>query len=326
MKAVSDSPGRIATLDHNRYIRYVCVQTGEDPMENGPIFERSIAICELGLTTRVLEAGSGPVVLMLHGNPDNADEWRPLMARLSARYRCIAPDYPGYGRANLPASFSYGLGDQVRFVDAVVQAMAVTGPVVLVVHDTGGMAGTAWASANVERLRGMVITNTVVFDDFPWFPIARMWGRTSLRGRIRASLGMFALGLRKGALFQRAFGAQCPDLDQQQLDRFTTSFALNRTAKRTALRQFRQMMQPSFFREFEAMRGRILAKVPCRVLWGARDRFVPVEYAHCFGSKQVTILPKAGHWLALTDPDALANEVEAIGRPQAVARAVGAML
>ena len=175
-------------------------------MKNIPVCERTIAIPEFRLKTRVLEAGSGPVVLILHGNPDNADEWRPLIARLSGRYRCIAPDFPGYGKSNLPASFSYSLPDQTRFVDAVVQAMAVTGPVVVVVHDTGGMAGTAWASANLERLRGMVITNTVVFDDFPWFPIARMWGDISLRGRIRAWLGMAALGLR-GAPFSSASSA-----------------------------------------------------------------------------------------------------------------------
>jgi haloalkane dehalogenase len=284
------------------------------------IHARSVAIPESGLTTRVLEAGSGPVVLMLHGNPDNADEWRPLMARLSARYRCLAPDFPGYGESKLPAAFSYSLADQTRFVDGVVKAMAVAGPVVLVVHDTGGMSGTAWAAANVDRLRGMVVTNTVVFDNFPWFPIARMWGDISLRGRIRASLGMFALGLRKGALFKRVFGAHCPDLDERQLDRFTVSFALSREAKRTALRQFRQMMRPEFFSAFEAMRRRILEKVPCRVLWGARDKFVPVQYAHAFGSKQVTILPEAGHWLALTDADALAAEVDAIAKPQSVVR------
>jgi len=295
-------------------------------METSPIHERSIAIAELGLTTRVLEAGSGPVVLLLHGNPDNADEWRALMARLSARHRCIAPDFPGYGKSKLPASFSYSLADQIRFVDGVVKAMAIIGPLVLVVHDTGGMAGTAWAAANLDRLRGMVITNTVVFDNFPWFPIARMWGDTSLRGRIRASIGMIALGVRKGALFRRIFGAQCPDLDQAQLDRFTASFALNREAKRTALRQFRQMMRSGFFAEFDAMRGRILDKVPCRVLWGARDKFVPLQYAHGFGSKQVTILPEAGHWLALTDADALAAEVDAIGRPQAVTQQASAML
>ena len=124
--------------------------------------------------------------------------------------------------------------------------------------------GTAWAAANLDRLRGMVVTNTVAFDGFPWFPIARQWGDTSLYGRMRSSLAMAALGLRKGALFKRIFAAQCPELDREQLERFAASFALSRDAKRTTLRQFRQFMRPGFFKGFAAMRERILAKVPCR--------------------------------------------------------------
>ena len=274
----------------------------------------SICLPELGISTRVLEAGRGPIVLLLHGNPDNADEWALLMARLADRYRCIAPDFPGYGKSpEPPKSFSYNLADQMRFVDAVLQAMRVAEPVILVVHDTGGMVGTAWAAANLGRVRGMVITNTVTFDGFPWFQIARQWGDTSLYGKVRSSLAMAALGLRGGALFKRIFGAQCPQLSEQELDRFAESFAMNRDAKRTTLRQFRQFMQPGFFAEFAAMRARILSQVPCRILWGDKDRFIPVRFAQAFGSKQVRILPDAGHWVALTAPEALASEIEALG-------------
>ncbi len=285
-------------------------------MATQTIAAHSIKLPELGITTRVLEAGTGPVAVMLHGNPDNADEWAPLMARLGDRYRCIAPDFPGYGKSpEPPVSFTYSLADQMRFVDAVLQEVRVTEPVILIVHDTGGMVGTAWAAANLDRLRGMVITNTVAFDDFPWFAIARQWGDTSLYGRIRSSLGMAALGLRGGVLFKRIFGAQCPELSEQEINRFVASFAVNGDAKRTTLRQFRRFMQPGFFREFGAMRQRILSRVPCRVVWGEKDKFIPVRFAYAFGSKQVTILPNAGHWVALTAPEALALEVEALGRP-----------
>ena len=107
---------------------------------------------------------------MFRGNPDNAGEWTLLIERLAGRYRCIAPDFPGYGELpEPPASFTYSLADQMRFVDAVLRAMAVAEPVILVVHDTGGMVGTAWAAANLERIRGMVITNTVAFEGFPGF-------------------------------------------------------------------------------------------------------------------------------------------------------------
>jgi pimeloyl-ACP methyl ester carboxylesterase len=284
-------------------------------MDMQTIGARSIVLTELGISTRVLEVGSGPVVLLLHGNPDNADEWALLMGRLAGRYRCIAPDFPGYGKSpEPPASFGYSLADQMRFVDAVLQAMRIAEPVILVVHDTGGMVGTAWAAANLDRVRGMVITNTVAFDGFPWFPIARRWGDTSLIGKLRSSLGMAALGLRNGALFKRVFAAQCPQLTEQQLDRFATSFACNRDAKRTTLRQFRQFTQPGFFKEFAAMRERILRQVPCRVVWGDKDKFIPVKFAHAFGAEQITIVPDAGHWVALTAPETLALAVEALGQ------------
>ncbi len=282
-------------------------------MDTTTVTERQISLGKMGITTRVLEAGVGPTILMLHGNPDNADEWGPLIARLSKRHRCIAPDFPGYGQSpEPPASFTYSLADQMAFVDAVMKVMGITDQVVLVVHDTGGMVGTAWAAANLDRLRGMVVTNTVAFDGFPWFPIARQWGDRTIPGRFRSWLGMAALGLRGGRLFKKIFAAQCPQLDAMQLERFARTFAMNKDAKRTTLRQFRQIMQPGFFKDFASMRRRILDKVPCRVLWGDNDKFISVQFAHSFGSKQVTILPDAGHWVALTAPDVLAAEVEAI--------------
>ena len=275
--------------------------------------DRRISIAELGVATRVLSAGSGSTVLMLHGNPDNADEWGPLIERLSQRYRCIAPDFPGYGKSPMPpASFTYSLADQVAFVDCVLKAMSVTDRVILVVHDTGGMVGTAWAAANLDRLRGVVVTNTVAFDGFPWFSTARQWGDQSLLGRLRSSFGMAAIGWGGGRLFKKIFAAQCPQLDADELDRFAKSFAMNSDAKRVTLRQFRQIMQPGFFKDFAGMRQRILERTPCRVLWGEGDNFISVQYAQSFGSKQVTILPNVGHWVALIAPDALAAEVDAI--------------
>jgi haloalkane dehalogenase len=282
-------------------------------MESRPPTERSLSIAALGIRTRVLEAGAGPAVLLLHGNPDNADEWRPLMARLAPAWRCIAPDFPGYGRSpEPPASFRYRLAEQVRFIDAVLDALQVDGPIVLVVHDTGGMSGTAWAAANLGRLRGVVVTNTVAYENFAWFPIARTWGATSPLGRLRARLGMAAIGWRRGVLFKRIFGRQSPQLDSATLARFAQSFACNRGAKNTALRQFRLCTDPRFFDGFDQMWVRISASVPSRVLWGEGDPYLPAENAHRFGSAQVTVLPGVGHWVPLVAPDALAAQVAAV--------------
>jgi len=282
-------------------------------MTTRPLPECVVHLPQSGLRTRVIDCGSGPVVLFLHGNPDNADEWCPVIERLQHQFRCIAPDFPGYGRSDdLPASFAYSLPEQKRFVDELLRVTAASGPVTLVVHDTGGMVGTAWAHDNMARLRGVVFTNTVVFEDFPWFAIARQWGNDSLAGRLRSSIAMFALGLRGGALFRKIFGKQSPQLSAAQLDRFVESFAMNRLAKRATLRQFRAFIKSGFFDGFERMRITLVERVPCRVLWGDEDPYLPTQLAGRFGDAPVTVLPGVGHWVALVAPDRLANEVRTL--------------
>ena len=285
-------------------------------MNQALIVERTLEFSALALRARVLEtngAPGGPVVLMLHGNPDNADEWRPLMARLGATHRCIAPDFPGYGYStDLPDSFDYSLEVQRRFVDALLAQLGVTQPVILVVHDTGGMVGTDWAARHLDRIAGMVFTNTVVFENFPWFPIARRWADMSWRGRFRAGLGMKAMALKRGALFRKIFAAQSPQLGTDDLNRFVATFALNPVAKRATLRQFRQCVPASFFTGFEAARMKLIAERPVRVLWGDNDPYLPAELSRRFGEAPVTVLPDVGHWVPLIAADRLAEEVRAV--------------
>jgi pimeloyl-ACP methyl ester carboxylesterase len=165
-------------------------------MKSNGVRQYQVHLSDLDIHTRVIESGAGMPVVFLHGNPDNADEWLPVMAQLADRFRCIAPDLPGYGESpEPPKSFSYSVHDQVAFLDAFLAAVKVTEKAVLVVHDIGGVMGVAWAGTNYSRLKGLLITNTVAFEGFEWFALARMWGDDSARGRLRAAVGMFMIGL-----------------------------------------------------------------------------------------------------------------------------------
>src|SRR5450432_2586082 len=92
-----------------------------------------------GIRVRTLDEGNGPILLLLHGNPDNADEWKALIGLLKSKFRCIAPDLPGYGRRDcayaLPESYDYSREAQVGFIDALLAQLDVQGKISLVVHD-----------------------------------------------------------------------------------------------------------------------------------------------------------------------------------------------
>jgi haloalkane dehalogenase len=56
-----------------------------------------------GHTIHYLDEGSGPTLLMLHGNPTWSFLYRRLIAGLSDRFRCVALDYPGFGLSRAAA-------------------------------------------------------------------------------------------------------------------------------------------------------------------------------------------------------------------------------
>jgi pimeloyl-ACP methyl ester carboxylesterase len=261
---------------------------------------------------RVIDEGTGPIVLLLHGNPDNADEWRPLIRRLRDQFRCIAPDLPGYGRRGrtfpLPPSFDYSLGQEVGFVDEVLRALEVKDPVLLVVHDIGGIMGVPWAAANTARVRGVMFTNTVAYSEFEWFELARRWGKTSDVGRTVGRLSMAAMGAFDAAIFRAVFGRQNPQLSRVELNRFVEDFAKNDVAKETTLCQFRELTRPRFFADYDDMVRRISDAVPTATLWGEGDPYVDIKYARRL-SPHTTILEGRGHWVPIVASEELAAEI-----------------
>jgi pimeloyl-ACP methyl ester carboxylesterase len=265
-----------------------------------------------GVKVRTLDEGSGPVVLLLHGHPDNADEYRGLIDLLKKDFRCIAPDLPGYGRrhqtAKLPATFDYSRASQVAFVDEVLEALKVAGPVSLVVHDVGGIVGVPWAAKNIQRLHGVVYTNTVAFPNFSWFGLANLFGARSLAGRALAAVNMKLIGAFGGFIFRREFGKQNPQLNAEQLERFVTDFARNETALDTTLIHFRQITRRDFFDGCDDMLKAISKAVPTVALWGEGDPYLSdTSLVQRMFARQTTLLPKIGHWVPILAADKIAQ-------------------
>jgi pimeloyl-ACP methyl ester carboxylesterase len=120
-----------------------------------------------GQRFRYLEAGSGDTLIVLvHGWPQDADEWRKVMPRLAARNRVVAVDLPGIGGSTSP-SRDFTKAALARELHAFVQSLHAR-RVVLVGHDVGGMVTYAYARQFPGDIAGAAILDVPLPGLAPW--------------------------------------------------------------------------------------------------------------------------------------------------------------
>ena len=105
-----------------------------------------------GLDFSLLECGSGPLALCLHGFPDSAHGWRHLLPALAeAGFRAVAPFQRGYAPTAVPADGLYQSAVLGVDANALHEALGGDGESVVIGHDWG--APGAYAAANIEPAR-----------------------------------------------------------------------------------------------------------------------------------------------------------------------------
>ncbi len=265
------------------------------------------------LRSFVREQGTGEPVVCVHGVPTSSLLYRKVVAELADRgLRGVAFDLPGLGLADRPESYDYtwtGLG---RFAAEAVDALGLD-RYHLVVHDIGGPVGFELAAEHGQRVRSMLLLNTIVDADRfrrPWFmePYAHpRLGEAWLAGTTETSFRglMYGVGVR----------------DRASITTAEIAAYVRLLKRRDGGRAFLQIM-----RGFERTpaKGRLYRSVlseaacPVGLLWGADDPALRVsqhgEQARvAIGAPAVPTLP-GKHFLPEEQSAMIAEHVVALAR------------
>jgi haloalkane dehalogenase len=132
-----------------------------------------------GLRIHYLDEGppNAPPVLLLHGEPTWSYLYRKMIPPLvAAGYRCIAPDYAGFGKSDKPTHDAwYVIARHVETVAALIARLDLRG-VTLVCQDWGGPIGLLNAAAEPGRYARLFVLNTWLHhDEFVYGPGIRAW-------------------------------------------------------------------------------------------------------------------------------------------------------
>jgi len=263
-----------------------------------------------GLRLHYLDEGSGPPVVMVHGNPTWSYYYRHLVLGLRDTHRCLVPDHIGCGLSDKPdlSKYDYSLSRRIDDFSAWIESLKLSEKVSLVVHDWGGMIGTAWAVRNPDRIAKMVILNTAAFGlpktkMFPW----ALWLCRNTR------LGAY-LVLRWNAFAKIAtWVASKKGLSREEKAAYLSPY--DTPANRIATLKFVQTIPLSQsdrdFGIIEEVESKLtlLNDVPKLIMWGMRDfvfdRHFLAEWERRFPDAEVHRYSRAGHYVLDDEREAI---------------------
>lgn len=110
-----------------------------------------------GTKIHYVEAGSGPVVVLLHGLGGNTTNWQFNIAALAQKYRVIVPDQIGFGKSDKPL-INYRIATYVDFLDAFLKELKIE-RASLVGNSMGGWVAASYALAHPERVERLVLAD-----------------------------------------------------------------------------------------------------------------------------------------------------------------------
>jgi haloalkane dehalogenase len=140
-------------------------RTPDERFEGLPEFDFEPHYREVdGLRLAHLDEGEGDPVVLFHGEPTWSYLWRKVIPPVrDAGFRCLAPDYAGFGRSDKPTDFGwYSYDRHVELVATLLEDLDLRNATA-VVHDWGGPIGLRLAAEHPDRFARMVIMDTGLF-------------------------------------------------------------------------------------------------------------------------------------------------------------------
>ena len=253
-----------------------------------------------------IDEGDGPPILFCHGNPTWSFLYRDIIIALRDRFRCIAPDYLGFGLSERPAGFGYKIDEHARVVGEFVDQLGLDGYLSMG-QDWGGPISMSVGVERADRVRGIILGNTWFWptDEFTTKIFSRVMGSPPVQWAI----------LRRNFFVERLIPAGTACRPSAVVMEHYRAVQPNAEARKGVAEMPKQILaaHPLLARLAREVPAKLGGK-PALLVWGMKDfAFRPgptlPRMRSAFPDHVVVELPKAKHFIQEDAPDQIAAAI-----------------
>jgi len=235
-------------------------------------------------------------LLLIHGTSSSLRTWDGVTAQLKNQYRIIRFDLPGFGLTGPNPNHDYSTRYYNEVIDSLLKALQIS-RVLIVGNSLGGAIATQYAIYQPGKVRGLVLVDAAGLP-----PAKKTTGAIGFKLAQMPVINQLLTIITPRVLVKKSLqdaygdtGKVTDSLTALYFDMLTREG--NRKALVDRMRQGWQVTDGNFLTKVEA---------PSLIVWGSKDRLIPVENAALFKQKiknsQVHIWDNLGHVPMEEDP------------------------
>jgi pimeloyl-ACP methyl ester carboxylesterase len=254
-----------------------------------------------GRPVSYVQAGSGPVLLLIHGIAGNFENWREVIEPLARRHTVVAPDLPGHG-GSAPGAGDYSLGALASGLRDLLAALGHE-RATLVGHSLGGGIAMQFSYQFPEITERLVLVSSGGLGP----EVSAILRAAALPGAALFISATAALGSTVGTKVARglALVGLRPTTDVAEVARGYVSL-VDRERRTAFLATLRGVIGTGGQRVHAGDRLYLTEGIPVLIIWGARDTIIPVQHgkeAHeAMPGSRLEVFEQVGHLPQLEAP------------------------
>lgn len=258
-----------------------------------------------GNNTHYIDEGNGETILFFHPPVTSSFMYRNMIKLLSPGYRCIAIDFPGFGLSSASEGFQYSIKSLAEIAEKFIEILKLTN-FYFVMQEVGGHAAFSAIMKHPEKLKGIILTDTIIFPVSQYPKLAKML--KIVNGNIFNFINSkFNLLIRIS--ISSGFGPR--KLTREERDTYLKMFDTKEKRKRTTMLLHELAAQEPLMKEIQASFETTFNDTPTLLIYGEKDSLtklgVPHRISKLLKYAELHIIKGVEHFPHEGTPDAISD-------------------